>query len=221
MDKLKLSNPALFLVYSLALCIVSSIGGCTLSSSEHTQNVTVSFEQPDRLRFSGKGSSAGIMMSSLGTMGVAIGIAIDEGIGKEIAHTAKQAPLDLNRTLSNGILQQFSIQQFTYPVKVHIERYGFKSVPGEGDSVMAELIVSYQLKDTIPVKVSFPSDISPQVKETLLHAQLSEIKVSPETIALLLQKAIPVPSPQRTSAVSHQDINNMNTVKCINLINDY
>lgn len=189
MDKLKLSNPALFLMYLFALCIVSSIGGCTVSNTEKTKNVSVSFEQPDRLRFSGKGASAGIMMSSFGTMGVAIGIAIDEGIGKKIAHTAEQAGLDVNRTISNGISLQFNIQQFTYPVKVHIERYGFKSVPGEGDSVMAELIVSYQLKDTMPVKVSFPSDISPQVKETLLYAQLSEIKISPETIALLLQQA--------------------------------
>jgi len=61
--------------------------GCSLFSASKIQQaaVLVSIENQDRIRFTGKGAGAGMMMSaSMGAMGIAIGVAIDEGIAKEI-----------------------------------------------------------------------------------------------------------------------------------------
>jgi hypothetical protein len=66
---------------------------------------TVTTELNDeRLRFSGKGAGAGVMLSSsMGPMGIAIGVAIDEGIAKAIRENAQANNLDIRFLLSSSL----------------------------------------------------------------------------------------------------------------------
>ncbi len=60
---------------------------CLLAACTHSrvQPVDVSFGARETLYFTGRGAAAGIMMDAyLGGAGVAIGIAIDEGIAKDM-----------------------------------------------------------------------------------------------------------------------------------------
>jgi hypothetical protein len=62
---------------------------CTTLSN---RDVQVSYSDRETLAFTGKGAGAGIMLDSLlGGTGVAIGIAIDEGIAKQIRENIEQS----------------------------------------------------------------------------------------------------------------------------------
>jgi len=88
---------------------------------------TVTTELNDeRLRFSGKGAGAGVMLSSsMGPMGIAIGVAIDEGIAKAIRENAQANNLDIRFFVE----QQFGAvaEELNVDLVVSIEGYGFKT----------------------------------------------------------------------------------------------
>lgn len=67
------------------------ISACAVIDTQATAQFTFNVAEPNRIRFSGKGAGAGMMLSSsMGAMGVAIGIAIDAGIAKDIQETASK-----------------------------------------------------------------------------------------------------------------------------------
>ncbi len=112
---------------TLIACLVVSV---LAASCAHVPSVDVSVTEPDRIRFQGKGAGAGMMlMSSMGSMGIAIGIAIDEGIGKDINKTADAAGFDIEQMLREEINEQFkqapNLKVKTDKIKVVVERYGF------------------------------------------------------------------------------------------------
>jgi hypothetical protein len=73
---------------SLMLCLIAftQLNACsTHPSKPNAPNIHVTYAEDFRIRFSGKGAGAGMMlMGSMGPMGIAIGVAIDEGIAKDI-----------------------------------------------------------------------------------------------------------------------------------------
>ena len=82
--------------YVLAALVVV-FSGCVTHKSQPQLGYTVTLPQPNRIRFSGKGAGAGVMMAStVGPMGIAIGVAIDDQAGKSVG-------LRMNYAVSVGL----------------------------------------------------------------------------------------------------------------------
>lgn len=82
----------MYIVKWLALTIL--LCGCASSPQSLWQ---VKTGERSHLAFSGKGAAAGIMIDTYtGGMGAAIGIAIDEGIAKNIAENIQRYPSGFN-----------------------------------------------------------------------------------------------------------------------------
>lgn len=130
----------------LILCLLMT--GCSISHHDSTPEFETSFSEPNRIRFSGKGAGAGMMlMSSMGPMGIAVGVAIDEGIAKDIAASMERKGLDITKLIVSE-LHRFILSQKmkSRPNKVYVEvtRYGFKLQPGAGDRARVELDFRYK-----------------------------------------------------------------------------
>ena len=115
-------------------------------SCAHTRTPAIPVEFGDRqtLFFTGKGAAAGIMMDSLlGGTGVAIGIAIDEGIAKDIAAAIQKANPEFD--IRKLVQEQLAIASDEVATKnwqgLVIEKYGFKVVDGDFVSPVLELTV--------------------------------------------------------------------------------
>ncbi|MFL0810699.1 MAG: hypothetical protein K6L76_09815 [Agarilytica sp.] len=129
---------------------------CVMIACAHTPKVKISrtditFEEPNRMRFHGKGAGAGMMMmSSMGPMGIAIGVAIDEGIGKEIGEAANKADFDLASLLVAGLAG--AAQQIE---SIHVKRYGFVTRRGENDPVAPQLHLEIQTANGVK-EIKYP-----------------------------------------------------------------
>tara|TARA_R110001592_G_scaffold349845_1_gene645488 strand:- start:9050 stop:9724 length:675 start_codon:yes stop_codon:yes gene_type:complete len=148
---------------SLTMLVAISLtltNGCSLldiASASSPRLYIVSPEQ-DRIRFSGKGAGAGMMlMSSMGPAGIAIGVAIDEGISKEI-HTAFSAHhtfSSLAEHETHSWLDRFCGEESTKAnllcnadkLTVQIERYGFKTTSGDNDPVVSDIEINFSFSD--------------------------------------------------------------------------
>lgn len=123
---------------------------CLVTACAHRPARTVSIEYGDRqtLFFTGKGAAAGMMMDAfMGGAGVAIGIAIDEGIAKDIAAAIQKTNPEFDvRTL---VREQLAIVSDKEKIKnlhsIVIEKYGFHVV--EGDLVGPVLELTVNCKD--------------------------------------------------------------------------
>ena len=127
-----------------------------------------------------------MMMSSMGPMGIAVGVAIDEGIGKDIDEVAKAASLDIVVLVKEAFDYALSAME-TKPqgeINIHIDRYGFITEAGDGDPVIAELALSLNGAETI----RFPDFLTAQERSGLT-AQLDSVKTDAITIKEQLKKA--------------------------------
>jgi hypothetical protein len=69
-------------------CFINA--GCSSLSLFTQKPIEIIYTSPDRISFQGKGAGAGIaLISSMGPVGIALGVAIHEGIAKDIRTTAK------------------------------------------------------------------------------------------------------------------------------------
>ena len=121
-------------------------------SPSEIPSVDVVVEGQDRIRFYGKGASAGMMMSSsMGPMGIAIGVAIDEGIGKEIHEAFVEAGGDFSEIVqreteawlahlcNQNVIELETVCSTSNPLIVRVHRYGFVSATGDNDPIKPEL----------------------------------------------------------------------------------
>ncbi len=133
------------------------------------RNIDVSITEPDRIRFQGKGAGAGMMlMSSMGAMGIAIGVAIDEGIGKDIDAAARSAEFDIQQIMAAAMEEShFNSAGLT------IERYGFLTRSGDNDPVAAQLHITFSQKDGSQRSVKYPEDFDAALVNTY---PLEEVK---------------------------------------------
>ncbi|SMF33870.1 hypothetical protein SAMN02745866_02141 [Alteromonadaceae bacterium Bs31] len=94
------------------------------------------------MHFSGKGAGAGMMLSSsMGPMGIAIGVAIDEGIAKEIGEAAGKAEFDIAQIVKAA----FDRSKINQPLNVVVAHYGFVTAPSEegvDDPVLPKLVLN-------------------------------------------------------------------------------
>lgn len=142
-----------------------------LSSCSNLSNKPLNYDivLPDanRIRFEGKGAAAGMMLSgTMGPMGMAIGIAIDEGISKEIDATAIKYGFSIEDVLRAELMSAhgaafigkhvFNASSANSHMMVNVIKYGFKTYPGDGDLVIPVLDVEFMLNDTVKYQLSFP-----------------------------------------------------------------
>ena len=133
------------------------------------------------LAFSGKGAAAGMMMDAyMGGAGVAIGVAIDEGIAKDIAAnlSSRAGGFDMlalvYEELNSSAKVADSKRKQILATKITVETYGFHSAKGEGDTVSAWLKIRFSNKDN-NLLLTYPDDfVLPAVIE------FNDAKKSPE-----------------------------------------
>jgi hypothetical protein len=66
--------------------------------------IELRFTEPKQIVFQGKGAGAGIaLMSAMGPVGIAIGVAIDAGIAKDIGTASIQQGFDIDAMLQQGL----------------------------------------------------------------------------------------------------------------------
>jgi hypothetical protein len=140
------------LVGLAALCVVAS--SCAVV--QRTRMVVFVVDAPDSssVRFEGKGAAAGMMMSSsMGSMGIAIGVAIDEGIAKDIQEALNSAGCKIDEIAKTS----FQAESYNYGVNtvpipyepkgnydllVQIDQVKFRTFPSEQDLTLAEVVLT-------------------------------------------------------------------------------
>ncbi|WP_096087862.1 hypothetical protein [Agaribacterium haliotis] len=133
--------------YIVLLFLLSALLGCQMFVGK-SYEIQLTMPDPDRIRFSGKGAGAGMMLSaSMGAMGIAVGVAIDEGIAKDIDKSAKAAGFDAQAMVH----QHFSGSELAKasPLTVTVEQYGFKLVPGSDENVQAYWKIQLENKQAL------------------------------------------------------------------------
>lgn len=124
-----------------------------LSACTNLPSTNISITEPDRIRFHGKGAGAGVMlMSSMGPMGIAIGVAIDEGIGKDIDQAAKASGFDVQQLLLQHLPAKHNITAIT------IERYGFVLRSGKDDPAAPQLHIAATKTDGEITQIKYPEE---------------------------------------------------------------
>ena len=106
----------LVLLYRLTICLVLLWGllGCQSLDTKKLDLMPVQYPKKERLEFTGRGGAAAMMMSgTMGAMGIAIGVAIDEGIAKDLHASASRGGFDAKAVVS-GVLRRygFAVQHF-------------------------------------------------------------------------------------------------------------
>ena len=166
---------------------VASIMLITSCATHQQRTVAVSYAERETIAFTGKGAGAGIMIDSLlGGAGVAIGIAIDEGIAKQIRENIYQS----NEKYNFAERLKKSASELSLPVKskrsldsIVIERYGFRTLAGEGDLVSPWLILSFKCGLTT-TKLSYPDDFPDPIS-----ASLSQVKTDADARCAIVRKS--------------------------------
>ncbi len=172
--------------------------GCSLlETKDDTTPIDVSFADPNRIEFQGKGAGAGIaLMGTMGAMGIAIGVAIDEGIAKDIRDASLSAGFDVEQSISKALLSttegdyyavygaggnvargQFESDQVeNMPLKLRIERYGFKTTGGSDDQTTAEIELEYSQPNGDSLQLHYPNDFEDQSGFELKTYPLERLK---------------------------------------------
>ncbi len=151
--------------------------------------IPVEYSDRQTLAFEGRGAAAGIMLDSLlGGTGVAIGIAIDEGIAKDIANNIQSAEPDYSfkQHFEFGLNQAQAkyAAAFRDLTGVVIQRFGFHTLTGDGDKVSAWMSVDFKCK-VGNRKVEFPGALT-----SVDSLEFDAVKSQPDATLKLLDQAI-------------------------------
>jgi len=119
-------------VNALRTPLLGSLCRCGYLPFKSTVSVTQSNDT--RMHFTGKGTGAGMIMSSMGPVGIAIGVTIDEDIGKTVVdvNIAKLADSTF-QLLSQRHPQQQSLNPY-------LVEYFFESAQGVDNAVVPKII---------------------------------------------------------------------------------
>lgn len=112
------------------------------------------------LSFEGRGAGAGMMlMSSMGPAGIAVGVAIDVGIGKDIDKAVTLTGVTFADLVGDKLLggcpyiENFNdIEKLT---SVTVKKYGFKTAKGSADNVVAWFTLSVNNEELL---LHYPAD---------------------------------------------------------------
>lgn len=120
----------------LVMTALAALTASCVAPNEHRDTLVAVVAEDDlRVRFSGKGAGAGIALSSsMGPAGIAIGVAIDEGIAKDIGRALQTENFDIVTSVKTAFTAPPS--QFDL-VNIRVVRYGFITQPSARDLVDA------------------------------------------------------------------------------------
>lgn len=96
----------------IALLLTATLTGCSgFQKKQHVapeSHILLTMPSPNRMGFSGKGAGAGMMlMSSLGPAGIAVGVAIDQGIAKDIQTPFEQGGQSMEAIVTEAISERW------------------------------------------------------------------------------------------------------------------
>lgn len=140
------------LIGFVALCVM--VSSCSFIKEPRKQVFTVSLQESSAIRFEGKGAVAGVMMSSsMGPMGIAIGVAIDEGIAKDIRGALDGVGCRVDKVVENSFQatsRNHSRNVVPVPgpsargvdVLIQIDQVKFRTFPSEADLTLAEVALT-------------------------------------------------------------------------------
>ncbi len=148
----------------LVLFFSFALSGCSLWHSPQGKTLTIKWSEPQKLHFQGKGAGAGIaLMSTMGAMGMAIGVAIDEGIAKDISKTRAASGKTIedifNQANSDASLQlNWITSNITEQPALVIERIEFNIVTGKNDATGVKIKALYTDTTGKQAKLNYPND---------------------------------------------------------------
>lgn len=182
------------------LILVLGLAACTHLSKPHEGKphevvVLAQFDDKKTLSFTGKGAGAGMMlMSSMGPMGIAIGVAIDEGIGKDIEKSlrADNVNFDILREVEAAFKQAVTVQKphkgTHTTVHITVLKFGFKTAGGDHDPVSAWF--EFEVTAAQPAqRLVYPGKLYDQ-EHTLPTLPLNVVKVNGVKSGAILRTAL-------------------------------
>lgn len=158
---------------------------CTSLGFQSESAAEILYSSPDRISFQGKGAGAGMaLMSSMGPVGIALGVAIDEGIAKDIRETAQQGGVKFKALLYSAVDDLSTLQQAE---RIEVKRYGFVIKDGSNDYVAAEIhLLVMQDGQTEDLVLSSWN----RQKAEELWITLDDVKTNAESILALFEMAL-------------------------------
>ena len=173
-----------------ALAFLFLLSACSTGLYKSESEISVQIDEPNRMRFSGKGAGAGMMLSSsMGPMGIAIGVAIDEGIGKELDETAREGGFSIEELTTSAF------QNSNKNLSIRVLRYGYVLARGDypEDSVMPELILEIEIAEAPQqiVSLKYPQDLVSANEEMALPVySLQQAKSDPNISITAFRQAL-------------------------------
>lgn len=184
---------------SIFMLVIVSLTSCSSNKiNKDSFDVKTYVTEPNKMRFSGKGAGAGMMlMSSMGPMGVAIGVAIDEGIANDIDKTANASGFNietlilqkLSSTLKAKAQAEINEAQLANVITINILRYGFVIQPGGDDLVTPQLHMNINLNDQHWLTIKHPEQLTELQRKEIKTDTLENVKVDSEIINGLFNHA--------------------------------
>lgn len=151
-------RPYFYVTLCLAAAAVMLLSCATPQRQSPETRVIASEEL--RMRFSGKGAGAGVALAStMGPTGIAIGIAIDEGIAKTIGNVAADE-LNIPSIVENAFLSRADVRS---PMVIEVVRYGFvssSSITSE-DAATPQLHLNVSSNGGEARSLRVPEDVGP------------------------------------------------------------
>ena len=191
----------------LGLVATQCMTGCASFYEQAPAAVAVHFSEPNRIQFQGKGAGAGMaLMSTMGPVGIALGIAIDVGVAKDIRAPANVSGFDMQSYISQSISEQSQAawkavflgeaerDLTTEFPNIEVKRYGFKTTGVENDATSAELVVWVHIRADAQVEYHYPNDfiatdIQPST-DVIPSYPLADLKRDGALSALLMTQAV-------------------------------
>jgi hypothetical protein len=164
-------------------------------ASKNGHDIQVTYGERQTLYFTGRGAAAGVMMDSLlGGTGVAIGIAIDEGISKDIAAAilVNNPHFSMDSLVKDALFDAASQGNFKGLKSVIIEKYGFQSAPE--DTVLPLLEIQLVCKSGVVQKIKFvpdEADVAIPFDKVKIDGDLAEKKLRQAVSRVLAQPDYP------------------------------
>lgn len=190
----------LFFVRFLFFCflLVWLLASCVYPFGHEKYFYHVDIPESVRIGFEGKGAAAGVMMSSsMGPMGIAIGVAIDEGIAKDIREALGRADCNLHDVISKSFQEAARVHAATViplaygsersaDMLVHLDQVKFRTLPSEQDLTTAAVVLTIDKAGVMHELVSDPAEAGSGVPLSelrsdggkgcvLLHAEVTRL----------------------------------------------
>ena len=126
------------LIILVTVSIVYFLNSACSSVSLFVQGpIEITYSSSDRISFQGKGAGAGMaLMSTMGPVGIALGVAIDEGIANDIRNNADNSGVEFQALFQQAVEQT---NLFKQAESIEVKQYGFVIKNGSKDYVAAEI----------------------------------------------------------------------------------